>query len=124
MYYNKNNVTVDVLKIVNGKAPTEKEDIVITDTVHMEVKHGNNTYYAECYHTGDEVTSDSYVIRVYDDERGLGNSLLYGNHEIAVSDVDSSGGCYDDGLRLEDNKVEEAIMEVLFAGDKPLIVAF
>ena len=123
MYYNKNNVTVDVLKIVNGKAPNN-ENIVITDTVHMEVKHGNNTYYVECYHTGDEVTSDSYVIRVYDDERGLGNSLFSGDCQIAVSDVDSSGSCYDRGLELKDTKVEEAIMEVLFGGKSPVIVAF
>lgn len=125
MYYNKNNVIIDVLQIINGKVHTEKEDIVITDSVQMEVKHNNNTYYTECYYTGDnEEGSDSYVIRVYDDERGLGNSLLSGDCQIAVSDVDSSGNCYDRGLGLKDTEVEEAIMEVLFGGDKPVIVAF
>ena len=38
-----------------------------------------------------------------------------------MSDVDSHGGIYDDGLGLEDKTVEQAIMNVLFTGDKPLI---
>jgi hypothetical protein len=127
MYYNKNNVTIDVTEIKNGKVVTEKYEQVITAETKLIVTHNNNKYYVNCYYTGDyEEGSDSYVIRVYNSTDGMDitNINWLNKHEISWSDVDSSGNCYDNGLRLEDNKVEEAIMEVLFAGDKPIIVAF
>lgn len=127
MYYNKNNVTVDVTEIVNGKVHTEKEDIVITEETKLIITHDNSRYYVNCYYTGDhEEGSDSYVIRVYNSTDGMDitNINWLNKHEISWSDVDSSGSCYDRGLGLKDTEVEEAIMEVLFGGDKPVIVAF
>ena len=126
MYYNKNNVTVDVTEIKNGKVQTEEWEAVITDHVKMEVKHKGNTYYVECYFTGDyDEGSDTYAIRVYDNEAGYNDFSSRDEHEIADMYLFSDGSSVaDEGLRLKDTEVEEAIMEVLFAGDKPLIVAF
>ena len=120
--YNK-EIAIDVLEVSHRIVELEEDTVEMTDEVQFKVCTKEKPYYVECYYTGGE-ESDSYVIRVYDNEKGLGNSLLYGNHQIAVADVDSSGSIYDDGLQLEDKVVEQAIMDVLFAGDKPLIIPF
>lgn len=120
--YNK-EIAIEVLEVSHRIVELEEGTEEITDEVKFKVCTKEKPYYVECYYTGDE-ESDSYVIRVYDNEKGLGNSLLYGNHQIAVADVDSSGNMYDNGLQLEDEAVEQAIMEILFTGDKPLVIPF
>ena len=120
--YNK-EIAIDILEISHITVELEEGTEEVTDEVKFKVCTKEKPYYVECYYTGGE-ESDSYVIRVYDNEKGLGNSLLYGNYQIAVADVDSSGNMYDSGLELEDEAVEQAIMDVLFAGDKPLIIPF
>ena len=76
----------------------------------------------ECYAL-DVEDSDSYVIRVYDNEKGFTSNSFEYKHEIAMSDVDSTGSIYDNGLQLEDKVVEQAIMDVLF-GDKGIVIPF
>lgn len=114
------NIVINILEKTNSTVELEEDTVEITDNVQMQVTDNNNmqTYWVECYYTGDH---DSYVIRVYDNERGLGNSLLSGDCQIAVSDVDSCGGIYDRGLELEDKQVEQAIMETLFGKDGIII---
>ena len=126
MYYNKNNVTVDVTEIVNGKVQTEEWEQVITEEAKLVVTHNNDKYYVNCYYTGDhDEGSDTYAIRVYDNEAGYNDFSSRDEHEIADMYLFSDGSSVaDEGLRLEDTEVEEAIMEVLFGGDKPVIVAF
>ena len=111
-------IAINILEKTNSTVELEEEDVEIVDNVQMQVISKDTQYWVECYYTGDH---DSYVIRVYDNERGLGNSLLSGDCQIAVSDVDSCGGIYDRGLELEDKQVEQAIMETLFGKDGIII---
>ena len=120
--YNK-EIAINVLEKSYSTVELEEDIVKVVDDVKLEVITKNKPYYVECYAL-DVEESDSYVIRVYDNEKGLGNSLLYGDCQIAVTDVDSSGNMYDNGLQLEDKAVEQAIMEVLFTGNKPLIIPF
>lgn len=113
-------IAINILEKTYNTVELDEEDVEIVDNVQMQVISKDTQYWVECYYTGDH---DSYVIRVYDDERGLGNSLLSGDCQIAVSDVDSSGSCYDRGLGLKDTEVEEAIMETLF-GEDGIIIPF
>ena len=78
-------------------------------TTKLKVCTKEKPYYVKCYYTGNEKSS-SYVIKVYDNEKGL----LYDNHLIAVANVDSTGSTHDNSLQLEDEAVEQAIMDVLF----------
>lgn len=117
-------IVINILEKTYSTVELDEEDVEIVDEVQMQVISKDMQYWVECYYTGDnEEGSDSYVIRVYDDERGLGNSLLSGDCQIAVSDVDSGGNSYDRGLELKDTKVEEAIMETLF-GEDGIIIPF
>lgn len=113
-------IAINILEKTYDTVELDEEDVEIVDNIQMQVTDNDNmqTYWVECYFTGDH---DSYVIRVYDNERGLGNSLLSGDCQIAVSDVDSCGGIYDRGLELEDTEVEEAIMDTLFGKDGIII---
>lgn len=119
--YNK-EIAIDILEISHITVELEEGTEEVTDEVKFKVCTKEKPYYVECYAL-DVEESDSYVIRVYDNERGLGNSLLSGDCQIAVSDVDSTGSMYDNGLQLEDKEVEEAIMETLFGKDG-IIVPF
>ena len=123
--YNK-EITIDVLSIQKDTVKLEYEDesaesIEFVAEVQLKVSHNNTEYYVECYCL-DVEESDNYVIRVYDDKRGINSNT--DKYQITMSDVDSSGTIYDEGLQLEDKDVEKAIMKVLFTGDKPLVTPF
>lgn len=118
--YNK-EIAIDILEISHTTVELEEGTKEVTDEVKLKVCTKEKPYYVECYAL-DVEESDSYVIRVYDNEKGFTSNSFEYEHEIAMSDVDSHGGVYDD-LRLEDKEVEQAIMDVLF-GDKGIIIPF
>lgn len=120
--YNK-EIAIDILEISPTTVELEEDTKEVTDEVKFKVCTKEKSYYVKCYAL-DVEESDSYVIRVYDNEKGFTSNSFEYEHEIAMSDVDSTGNMYDDGLRLENKEVEQAIMDVLFAGDKPLIIPF
>lgn len=121
---------VKVLEVQEDNTKIEYEDgsvenIEYVSEVKLEVTHNDKKYYVNCYALDVTEDGDSYVIRVYDSTDGMDITDInwLNHHEISYTDVDSTGSMYDNGLRLEDEDVEEAIMDVLF-GDNPLIIPF
>lgn len=119
--YNK-EIAIDILEISHITVELEEDTEEVTDEVKFKVCTKEKPYYVECYAL-DVEESDSYVIRVYDNEKGFTSNSIADKYQIAMSDVDSSGSIYDNGLQLEDEVVEQAIMDVLF-GDKGIIIPF
>ena len=116
-YLFEGNVIADIEHVTGGYIWTDEGRIFITDEVQMKIIHGNETYWVECYYTGDyegDYNSDTYAIRVYDTHESFKNHKD-NEHEIAEMYVFSDGSSItDEGLYLKDTKVENAIMGTLF----------
>lgn len=122
MRFFKDTVTLELTKLtssnykINTSNTLEDNWIRVVEEVELQVEKNQREYKVVCYHTGiidDENNSDSYVIRVY----CLGK-------EIGMTDVDSNGNSYDEGLRLDDEELELAIMDTLFNQVQPIIEPF
>ena len=123
-------ISIDILEVQKDTVEIEYEDesaesINFVSEVKLKVTHKGKEYYVNCYTLDVTEDGDSYVVRVYDSTDGMDITDInwLNEHEISYTDVDSSGSMYDNGLQLEDEVVEEAIMEALF-GEDGIIIPF
>ena len=126
-YLLSGNVIVNIESVTGGKVSTDEGIIPITKEVQMKVINGDKIYWVECYYLGDpdcDYNSDTYTIRVYNNYEGLKNSTD-NKYEIAGMCIYSDGSSIcDEGLYLEDTKVEDAIMSILFGNPELGIEAY
>ena len=125
--YNK-EIAIDILEIQKDNAEIEYDDgsaenIEYIGEVKLKVTHKDKEYYVNCYTLDVTEDGDSYVIRVYNNEKGFTDYSLQDKYQIDMIDTDSTGSLYEGGLQLEDEVVEQEIMDVLF-GDKGIIIQF
>lgn len=113
MKFVRGTVTLELTKLITDLYYIEDELVRVTDTVKLEVSKYEKHYTVECYRTGDVNLQDSYVVKVY-----------FKGEEIGTTDVDSEGGSYDNGLSLEDEEIENAIMDILFNDIQPIVEPF
>ena len=130
MTVDNKEIAINILEVRKDNEKIEYDDgsaenIEYIGEVKLKVTHKDKEYYVNCYSLDVTEDGDSYVIRVYDSVDGMDITDInwLNEHEISWSDVDSSGSVYDNGLQLEDTKVEEAIMETLF-GKNGIIIPF
>ena len=115
-------IAINILEKTYNTVELDDEDVKIIDNVEMQVISKDTQYWVTCYYVGDYTSdsSDTYSIRVYDNYESLKSTLS--EDEIADMYLFSDGSSIaDEGLRLEDKQVEEAIMKVLFGKDGIII---
>lgn len=118
--YNK-EVAINILEKTYNTVELEEEDVKIIDNVEMQVISKDTQYWVECYYTGDH---DIYVLRIYNRNNSKDTNIT-DEGLLSVTDLDSCGNVNYVTLYEDiDTEVEQAIMDVLFAGDKPLIIPF
>lgn len=115
-------IAINILEKTYSTVELDEEDVKIIDNVEMQVISKDTQYWVTCYYVGDYTSdsSDTYSIRVYDNYKSLKSTLS--EDEIADMYLFSDGSSIaDEGLRLEDEQVEQAIMETLFGKDGIII---
>ena len=115
-------IAINILEKTYSTVELDEEDVKIIDNVEMQVISKDTQYWVTCYYVGDYTSdsSDTYSIRVYNNYANLKSTSREG--EIADMYLFSDGSSVaDEGLRLEDTEVEQAIMETLFGKDGIII---